>query len=162
MPYDPRRHHRRSIRLKGYDYTAPGAYFVTICVQGRACLFGAADRGGIALNDAGVMVQAEWLALPARFPTLRLDAFVVMPDHMHGIVVILEPRAGDVHLGDAVGAFKSLSTNAYICGVRQHSWPPFGRRLWQRNYYEHVVRDEAALNRIRSYIVANPGRWAGA
>jgi len=91
MPYDPTRHHRRSIRLKGYDYSQAGAYFVTICTQDRACLFGKVVNGEMRLNDAGRMVLAEWNMLPERFPHVVLDAFVVMPNHVHGIVVITNP-----------------------------------------------------------------------
>ena len=92
MPYDPNKHHRRSIRLPGYDYTRPGAYFITICTHGRAALFGAIDGAAIALNDAGRMVEYWWAELGHKFPTIAIDAFVVMPDHIHGIIVI---GAGD-------------------------------------------------------------------
>jgi hypothetical protein len=95
MPYDPNRHHRRSIRLKGYDYSQAGAYFITICTQDRACLFGKVVNGEMRLNDAGRMVLAEWNMLPERFPHVVLDAFVVMPNHVHGIVVITNPATDD-------------------------------------------------------------------
>ena len=95
MPYDPNRHHRRSIRLKGYDYSQAGAYFITICTQDRACLFGKVVNGEMRLNDAGHMVLAEWNMLPERFPHVVLDAFVVMPNHVHGIVVITNPATDD-------------------------------------------------------------------
>jgi REP element-mobilizing transposase RayT len=95
MPYDPTRHHRRSIRLKGYDYSQAGAYFITICTQDRACLFGKVVNGEMQLNDAGRMVLAEWNMLPERFPHVVLDAFVVMPNHVHGIVVITNPAPDD-------------------------------------------------------------------
>jgi putative transposase len=95
MPYDPTRHHRQSIRLKGYDYSQAGAYFVTICTQDRACLFGKVVNGEMRLNDAGRMVLAEWNMLPERFPHVVLDAFVVMPNHVHGIVVITNPAPDD-------------------------------------------------------------------
>ena len=95
MPYDPNRHHRRSIRLKGYDYSQAGAYFITICTQDRACLFGKVVNGEMQLNDAGRMVLAEWNMLPERFPHVVLDAFVVMPNHVHGIVVITNPATDD-------------------------------------------------------------------
>ncbi len=85
MPYDPNRHHRRSIRLRGYDYATPGAYFVTICAQGRQRLFGAIATGAMQPNDAGRMVERWWGELNNKYPTVRTDAFVVMPDHIHGI-----------------------------------------------------------------------------
>jgi len=183
MPYDPTIHHRRSIRLRGYDYAQAGAYFVTICVQGRECLFGQIVNARMVLNDAGRMVQAQWEQLPERFNTIELDIHIVMPNHFHGIVIITNPvGAGLVPapapapapgattrvaptgprrptLGDIIGAFKSLTTNAYIRGVREYGWPPFDKRLWQRNYYEHIIRDAADLERIREYIANNPAKW---
>jgi len=266
MRFDPERHRRRSMRLKGYDYSQAGAYFVTICTQGRACLFGEVVDGEMRLNDAGRMVVAEWERLPALFPNVVLDAFVVMPNHIHGIVILTDPAddatdgataigatisgattggaatggattrvapttAGDdatpvgaglvpalstmarddaipvgagivpvpsvpapstpaqsvpapsvpvpstpaqsvpapstpapsvpaPTLGDVIGAFKSRVTVEYTRGVKTLGWTPFDKRLWQRNYYEHIIRNEEALNRIRRYIVENPIRWA--
>jgi REP element-mobilizing transposase RayT len=178
---DPVRPRRRSIRLKGYDYSEAGAYFVTICTQDRLCLVGEMGDDAMRLNDAGQMVASLWDGLPARFPGIELDAFVMMPNHVHGIIVLPDHGAATraaptddinesvvgaplvgarISLGDLVGAFKSTSTVAYIRGVEAKGWPRFGRRLWQRNYYEHVIRDEAALNRLRRYIDENPLRWA--
>lgn len=94
MKYDPFKHHRRSIRLKGYDYAQAGAYFVTICIQGSQCLLGRIVDGEMKLNAAGEMVCQEWFALPERFRTIELDAFVVMPNHIHGIIVLHEPPVG--------------------------------------------------------------------
>jgi len=303
MPYDPQRHHRRSIRLKGYDYRQPGAYFVTICTQDRACLFGEVVDGEMRLNDAGRMVERWWRELNRKFPHIRTDVFVVMPNHIHGIIVIEPvkpvgadprvcpdgewdapmgasrpdgpdaqrgahagvprpggsddelgahvgaprpggpdahrgahvgaplpggfddelgahagvprpggpdaqrgahigaplpggsdahrgahigaplpggsddelgthagvPRPGgpDAHRGAHVGAslpeivqwFKTMTTNEYIRGVKQSGWTPFRGRLWQRSYYEHIIRNEESLNRIRRYIAENPLRW---
>jgi REP element-mobilizing transposase RayT len=176
MPYDQNRHHRRSIRLKGYDYSQAGAYFITLCTQDRACLFGRVMNGEMRLNDAGRMVWAEWHRLPERFPHLVLDAFVVMPNHVHGILVITDPaptvgatvgatptvgattRVAPT-VGNIIGAFKSRVTVEYIRGVKTSGWPPFRGRLWQRNYYEHIIRNEHALNAIRQYIMENPRRW---
>jgi len=176
MPYDPNRHHRRSIRLKGYDYSQAGAYFITLCTQDRACLFGKVVNGEMRLNDAGRMVLAEWNRLPERFPQVVLDAFVVMPNHVHGILVITDPaptvgatvgatptvgattRVAPT-VGNIIGAFKSRVTVEYIRGVKTSGWPPFRGRLWQRNYYEHIIRNERALNAIRQYIMENPRRW---
>lgn len=170
MSCDPEKHHRRSIRLKGYDHAQPGAYFVTVVTQDRTCLFGDVVDGETRLNDAGCMVVAEWEALPDRFPGVDLDAFIVMPNHIHGIIVVTE-GAGLVPaldgattrvaptLGDVVGAFKSRVTVEYIRGVKAAMWSAFRSRLWQRNYYEHVIRDEESLSRIRRYIVDNPMRW---
>ena len=185
MKYDPQKHHRRSIRLKGYDYSQEGAYFVTIVAQNRACLFGDVVNGEMQLNDAGQMLQSQWDALPERFPNIESDEFVVMPNHFHGILVIADkihvgavsracPVSGQSHvgqpqeiaptehdpiLGEIVGAWKSIVTDEYIRGVRQLDWQPFDRKLLQRNYWEHIVRDEQELNRIREYIINNPANW---
>jgi REP element-mobilizing transposase RayT len=159
MRYDPDKHHRRSIRLNGYDYQRPGAYFVTICVQGRARLFGNVVEGEMRHNAAGQMVASEWEGLVERFSGIALDAYVVMPDHFHAIIMLADVPTPDTQLGDVIGAFKSLTTNRYIRAVRDFGWPPFDRQLWQRNYYEHIIRDEADLERIRVYIQSNPARW---
>jgi REP element-mobilizing transposase RayT len=182
MKYDPNKHHRRSIRLKNYDYSTVGAYFVTICVKNRDPLFGNVFDNKIILNDAGQMIVTEWEVLPTRFPTIELDEFVVMPNHFHAILVINPAGAGLVPalavpalnqttkrattrvaptLGDMLGAFKSITTHRYIQGVKQHGWLPFDRRLWQRNYWEHIIRDETSLHKIRQYIQHNPARWLG-
>lgn len=167
--HDSRPWHRRSIRHAHHDYTSAGAYFITICTQGRLCLFGDVVDRCMTLNAAGTMIAEQWLALGGRFSGLRTDAFVVMPNHFHGILVVSAPRPDADSttplphapaLGDIVGAFKSLTTNAYGHGVRSAQWPAFKDRLWQRNYFERVVRDEEELNRIREYIRENPRQWA--
>jgi len=146
--------YRRSLRLQGYDYAQAGAYFVTICTQNRACLFGEVADGTTRLNPAGQLAATPWNDMPLRFPETDMDAFVVMPNHVHGIIV-LPDRAAVVGaplvgardenraatraaptVGDVVGAFKSLFTVEYIQGVKENRWPAFDRRVWQRNYYE--------------------------
>ena len=225
--YDPRIHHRRSIRLKGYDYTQAGAYCITVVTQGRVCLLGEVADGAMVLNDAGHMIQAVWDQIPSHYQGVQTDAFVVMPNHIHGIVILVGagpracpdpsgpraspdpdvgqhpgpgvgqhpgpgvgqrpgpgvgqrpgprggqrpgPRGGQpqgqpqgvaptMSLADVVHRFKTLTTKRYIDGVKQRAWPPFPGKLWQRNYYEHIIRDETDLNGIRRYIVDNPARW---
>lgn len=184
MTHDSGIHRRRSIRLQGYDYTQGGAYFITICAQNRQHLFGdgvaveATPRGCpvAVLNDAGRMIQAVWDEIPVYYADTAIDEFVVMPNHIHGIVVICtgvvgQPqggqaqgpaptdRMGRLSLGDIVHRFKTMTTKRYADGVKQSGWQPFEGRLWQRNYWEHVIRDEMELNRIREYIRNNPGRW---
>jgi len=190
-PFDSQRHHRRSIRLKGHDYAQAGVYFVTICTQGRECLFGEVVNDRMQLNDAGRMMESAWLDLPNRFPTVELDEFVIMPNHMHGIIVIVAadvgaglvpalgvdlvptpdatasrattrvaPTATRPKLGDIVGVYKSITTDEYIVGVKQCGWPRFDRKLLQRNYYEHIIRNERELDAIRRYIANNPLKWA--
>jgi putative transposase len=180
MKFNPDIHHRRSIRLQEYDYSCNGAYFVTVCAQRRECLFGQIDNSEMLLNEAGQMVNGWWVKLPDKFHGVTLDEYVVMPNHFHGIIHIVgaapygRPDVGQPHgivkpgqphgvaptLGDVIGWFKTMSTNAYICGVKQSGWPPFPGRLWQRNYYERVIRDEKELTGIREYILHNPIKWA--
>jgi REP element-mobilizing transposase RayT len=182
MKYNPDIHHRRSIRLQAFDYSQAGAYFVTICTQGRKCLFGEIANKEMALNNAGHMVAFVWGQLPVRFDHVDLDAFVVMPNHIHTIFMLqrIHPISGrqvnQTHCGDESGvrpkgslpgtvgrivqAFKSITTHEYIIGVKQHGWPPFPGKLWQKNYYEHIIRNENELNQIREYITNNPMKWA--
>ncbi len=173
MAYDPNKHHRRSIRLAGYDYAQVGAYFVTICSQDRACLFGEVVAGDMRLNDAGQMIEKWWLELNHKFPTIETDVYVVMPNHFHGIAITAENVGADLCVGPGIqgahiGAplptvvqwFKTMTTNEYIRGVKKFGWLPFRSYLWQRNYYEHIIRDEISLNCIRQYIIDNPAQWS--
>jgi REP element-mobilizing transposase RayT len=177
MPYDPQRHHRRSIRLPGYDYTQPGAYFITIVTHQRMPSFGEIVDGEMRLNEYGQIVHAEWFQTAAVRPYVMLhcDEFVVMPNHVHGIIWIVDtdadgndddvnPRAvGGVtptnvipgSLGAIVRSFKSITAKR-INALRDTPGAP----VWQRNYYEHIIRDDHALARIRDYIQSNPQRWA--
>ena len=167
MKFDSQKHHRRSIRLKNYDYSQAGAYYVTIDVQNRECLFGEIVNFEMILNEAGKMMDEQWNALLERFPNIELDVYLVMPNHFHGIVVVIENvntqnvvvQNKKPALGDIIGAFKSITTHEYIQGVDNKNWPRFYKHLWQRNYYEHVIRDEKDLNRIRDYIQSNPSNW---
>ena len=157
---DADRDRRRSLRLEGYDYGAWGPYFVSIVLEKRLRLFGDVVDEELRLNDAGEMAESVWAALPRRFPAVRLDAFVVMPNHIHGIITIDQSDAGSrVTLGDVISAYKSVTTVEYTRGVAGHGWPRSRGRLWQRNYYEHIIRDDRSLERIRAYILDNPARW---
>ena len=198
--YDPNRHHRRSVRLRGYDYTAAGAYFVTICTLDRLCWLATIEDGAAILTPAGQIVGQVWRDLPAGFPGLGLDACVVMPNHVHGVLVVTSvgaqfiapsqegamncaptrilpdrgaavaidtaegrrfhttPRevgarhAGGWTIGEVVRAFKAASARR----IRTTTIPAFA---WQRSYYEHIVRDDRSLERIRDYIATNPQQW---
>jgi putative transposase len=189
VQFDRNRYHRRSIRLAGYDYSQAGAYFVTICTYQRELLFEDAVLRRVA--------EAMWQRIPRHFPHVQLDAWVVMPNHVHGIIAIVddphgrgeasqqspapanqvasagtglagEPVTGDASplrkrpsgapagsLGAIVGNFKAVTARR-INRMRRAPGAP----VWQRNYYEHVVRDERALKAIRQYIADNPARWA--
>ena len=191
MRYDPKEHHRRSIRLHDYNYAQEGAYFVTICTQGHLCLLGHVDDGVMHLSALGEIVLGTWLALPDHYPHVELDAFVVMPNHVHMIVVLvgaglkpapnpaepsqpmerLEPpvRAGlkpapttDVHaipkrhaLSEIIRAFKTFTARQ----INECRGAP-GASFWQRNYYEHIIRNGKSLDLIRQYIETNPASWA--
>lgn len=177
---DSNKRYRRSIRLKNYDYTSPVAYFVTICIQGRLCLLGHVENGKMVVNDAGKMVEFWWAELIKKFPTVQVDSHMVMPNHFHGIVVLvgadlrvcpneehrreIEKSTTGAHTGallpKIVQWFKTMTTNAYIQGFKQSGWPSFSGKLWQRNYYEHIIRNDREWNAIREYIQNNPLNWS--
>ncbi|MBF0508269.1 MAG: transposase [Deltaproteobacteria bacterium] len=169
MVYDPTRHHRCSIRLQGYNYVQAGAYFVTICVQGRACLFGDVVNGEMRLSIMGCIVYKCWQEILVHFSNVVLDAVVIMPNHVHGIIVIdndgVAYAVGATHasplrgprprsIGAIVGSFKSAAAKR----INKHR-STLGAPVWQRHYYEHIIRSDESLYRIREYIVNNPMRW---
>jgi putative transposase len=155
MPYNPDIHHRRSIRLQGYDYAQLGAYFLTICTHRKQCIFGEIANGEMYPNFLGQVVISQWKAIPHHFPYVLLDEFVLMPNHFHGIIVIngTSPEENS-SLAAIVRNFKSISARK-INQINQS----LGTPIWQRNYYEHIIRDEEALYNIREYILMNPSRW---
>lgn len=151
---------RRSIRLQAYDYSAGGAYYVTMCTQNRRYLFCDVKNGAPILNDVGRMVSNCWEQLSQRFPNVKTDKFIVMPNHLHGIIWIMRaPIKGAPTVGEIVGAYKSITTNEYIRNVKNNSWQPFDKRVWQRNYYERVIRNESELYFLRQYIANNLAEW---
>jgi putative transposase len=207
--FDPTKHHRRSIRLKGYDYTQPGAYFITLVTWGRECLFGEVFSGEMHPNPFGRLIGNEWERLTNRFSKIVLDEWICMPNHLHGILMMVENnmdnvvdgavgarqkssretekpsiaspiyssdievgarqkssgKTGDASLasplqntpgslGAIIGAYKSTTTRL-INGLRRTPGLP----LWQRNYYEHIIRNEDELKSIRAYVRDNPVRW---
>lgn len=151
----------KNMRLPRFDYTDAGPYFVTICLNSRIPRFGQVRDGVMHLNVAGARVEDVWTSLSNRFSGIYLDSYVVMPDHVHGILMLHDGSRDhpEVSLGDVIKAFKSQSTLAYIHGVRQLGWPPFSRKLWQYNYYEHIIRNDRDLETKRAYIDRNPARW---
>jgi putative transposase len=172
MAYDSKQHHRRSIRWFAYDYAQAGAYFVTVCSEDHVCLFGSVIGATMQLNAVGYVAQECRRQIPGHFENVELDTFVVMPNHVHGIIVIHDamiPHVGATHasplrnapngpkprsVGTIVGSYKS-AVSKRINEVRATP----GRTLWQRNYYEHVIRGEQQLSRIRRYIEDNPAHW---
>ncbi len=192
MAYDPRRHHRRTTRLKGHDYTTPGAYFVTICTHNREYLLGEIIDGVVRLSEYGQIVAAEWARAVVVRPDVSLDAWVVMPNHIHGIIIINDhvgagrrpaptDAAMDPHLarrdrptptetpsnptqalgvkpgsiGAIMAQFKSVVTKR-INALRSASRAP----IWQRGYYDHIIRNDGELTAIRRYIHNNPQQWS--
>jgi REP element-mobilizing transposase RayT len=180
VPYDPDLLHRRSIRLRDYDYTQGGAYFLTVCVHDRACLLGEIVNGDIRLSAYGEIVDHEWQRTPSLRPQVSLDLYVIMPNHFHAILVITDAAP------DSVGAycntplqkppltpshqplqFPSQTVGAIVRGFKAAVTKQVnllrrtpGLPFWQRNYWEHVIRDDADLARLRPYIEQNPGKWA--
>ena len=205
MGYDQNIHHRRSIRLKGYDYSQAGLYFVTICIKDKKCLLGNIAGSTLAgaemeLNDFGKIAFQEWEKLPLRFTNMELDVFQIMPNHVHGIIMLVggstnEPNVGMVGaplagaqnnpvasdnikhpsgtnragassaptlfkpVGDIVGAYKSLVANNCLEIYKQKHPGKIMGKLWQRNYHEHIIRDEQSYQKISEYIITNPQSW---
>jgi REP element-mobilizing transposase RayT len=201
MSYDPQRHHRRSIRLKGYDYSQQGLYFITLCCQNRACLFGEVKDGQMILNDAGKIVEEEWLKTPQIRQNTELGEFVVMPNHFHAILEIKYCVEGVLQyaptenkfkspsqtIGAIIRGFKGATTkrikeliNRENCddqgddtGVLQYAPTDTGElkyprdtgelqsppAIWQRNYWEHIIRNQQEYERIANYIIRNPKKW---
>ncbi len=202
MKYNPEIHHRRSIRLKGYDYSQAGLYFVTICTQNRLCLFGEIENGEMILNDPGIMIDKWWNELKHKYRNIELDEQIIMPNHFHSIIQIINEtgfvgadlrvcpddtwqtsktgqshriaptgteKLGECSLGEHIGSpnelnaiiqwFKTMTTNEYIWGVKNNGWSRFNKKLWQRNYYERIIRDEKSCYQISEYIQTNPLKW---
>ena len=205
--YNPKIHHRRSIRLKGYDYSKAGLYFITICCQNRICRFGeivvSENIPTMKLNDAGNMVDEQWLAMVERFPNIELHEYGIMPNHFHCILEIVNTQIDNNEItigrprgyaptsaptgpsqmntpqtntpqtnmqtddgkpknktiGDMMDAFKSIVTVEYIHGVKNKGWDRFDGKLLQRDYYEHIIRNEQEYQRISDYIINNPSKW---
>ena len=166
MSFNPRLHHRRSIRLAGYDYSQPGAYFVTLVTHQRQCLLGQIINGEMHLSAMGQIADEHWRAIPDHFPQVELGTYIIMPNHIHGIIIIHSspavgalqwdaptpngPRRGS--LGAILGAHKMSVTRRI-----QREWNETS--VWQRNYYEHILHNEKEWQRIAAYIENNPSRW---
>ncbi len=181
MTHSPRRYNRRSIRLKGYDYSRPGFYFITICVQNKKWLFGeilpveTPNDAEMKLNNAGIMIARWYFELENKFSEIRCHEMVIMPDHFHCIVEIVASGgivgSRDEHIGSSLPTtipttiptvvqwFKTMTTNEYIRGVKTLGWPPFNEKLWQRNYWERIIRDDLEFFHISAYIRNNPRKW---
>ena len=200
MTYNPNIHHRRSIRLKGYDYSQAGLYFITICIQKKTCLFGNINNDEMNVNVAGEMIGKWYRELENKFSDIKCREMIVMPNHFHCIIENVGANAypvgadlcvcpfsnspqnmglfsrnmggsssmgGQSNMGEHIGSplqrvaqwFKTMTTNEYIRGVKQFNWQRFDKKLWQRNYYEHVIRNEKSYLQIVEYIKTNPAKW---
>lgn len=173
MPFDPNIHHRRTIRLKEYDYSQNGLYYVTICTKDRECLFGEIADGRMNTNVYGEILESVWNGLPSHYPNVVLHEHIVMPDHFHAIIQIDNECVGVSNVGaglkpaptngqpptkhglpEIVRALKTFSSRK-INELRQTQ----GASVWQRNYYEHIIRDGEDYTMIANYIMENPLRW---
>ena len=194
MPYDPERHHRRSIRLKGYDYSQAGAYAVTLVSYGRETLFGEVVDGQMVLNAVGKVIAATWQWLAVRYPHVTLDAWVVMPNHLHGIIILAGDDCRGEEAGDTISPSRRADAPASSPLHHHHPYPSpqphgtqpgslnaiiqaykaestrrlnrmlglygSGNHIWQRDYYERIIRNERETDAIRAYIANNPIQWA--
>ena len=182
-------------RLKQYDYSQAGYYFVTLCIQSRVCLLGDIVNDNMIPNDAGKMIESSWRELPDHCDGLEIDSCQIMPNHLHGILVLADtsfphrtPAPAHIRhrrgrplclpgsdpdstgqpqrvvptasLSNVIGRFKSLTTSRYIDSVKHHQWSAFGKKLWQRSFHDHVIRNDQDLGRVREYIQNNPLKWA--
>jgi len=161
--------------LKDYDYSQNGAYYITICTQDRHNLFGGVIVGAdlvsarVELNEAGKMIERVYAEIISSHDGFESDKYIIMPNHSHCILFInradtsrADTRSaptGTATVGDVVEAFKSKTTVEYISGVKSGKYPPFNKKIWQRNYYEHIIRDEKDYNIKWQYIGENPARW---
>ena len=174
MLYNPHIHHRRSIRLKGYDYAQAGLYFVTICCQDRACLFGEIIDGKMILNDAGEIANECWTNIPNHFPNSVLHEYVIMPNHVHGIIELKSEYVGAENIppnhnganDDSPLRSPSKTIGSIVRGFKigVTKWMRQNTDLnnvWQRNYYEHIIRNEQSYQTISQYIINNPAKWVG-
>jgi len=188
--FNPNIHKRQSVRLKDYDYSQLGLYFVTICCQDKTCFFGLIENHEMKLNDEGKMIQKWYYELENKFPDIKCHEMIVMPNHIHFIIenvgadlrvrpinknelnvgadlrVRPLPNSDNI-LGEHIGSplhqvvqwFKTMTTNEYIRGVKNNGWKPFNGKLWQRSYYEHIIRNSESFHNISEYIKNNPIKW---
>jgi len=164
MSYDPNIHRRRSIRLQGYDYSQAGLYFITLCCYNKSHLFGKVENDQMLLNDAGKIARDEWFKTPEIRPNIALAEFIVMPNHVHGIVVVkyseenaqstIQRLNGTSHtIGAIVRGYKSVVTRKISLMSASLT------TVWQRNYYEHIIRTDESYHNIANYIINNPANW---
>ena len=156
--YDPNKHHRRSIRLQDYDYSQEGAYFITPCVQNKWHLFGEIKDGVMICNAFGEIAYEVWQFMPERYEHIELGEFVIMPNHTHHILIINSDDNVKT-LGEIVGAYKSLLVHHCLEYIKENDLDIQLGKVWQRNYWEHIIKNERSFDNISNYIVNNPKNW---
>ncbi len=156
MKYDPKIHHRHSIRIKGYDYSQPNVYFITVATYSKERFLGEVINGIMHLSQAGKILNYAWSDLPLHYPNVVLDFLGIMPDHFHAIIQLIQTEGIDrpATLSEIVRAVKAFSAKR-INSLRKTP----GQPVWQRNYYEHIIRDDHEWQQIRKYIDVNPQNW---
>lgn len=152
------------LRLRQHDYREPGSYFLTICINDGQSLLGSVTDASITLSPAGIMVASCWERIPQRHPTTELLGYVIMPNHMHGIVILNADEQGGIpvdgpSLSEVVHSFKQRTLRAYAKGVAEEGWPRYAGKLWQSGYMEHVIRNEHEMERLTRYIETNVASW---
>ena len=150
---------RKSIRLKEYDYSNPGLYFITICVEQKIHRFGYISENEMHLSDVGKMILLRFNQLEEQFANMKCHDVVIMPNHIHFILEIIYSAPNQSGLYCAIKWFKGVTTNDYIQNVKLNIWERFNKRFWQKNYYEHIIRDNNDCNRICDYIENNIYTW---
>lgn len=153
---------RKRQRLINFDYSLNGAYFITICTQNRLCLFGTIEDGKLVLNNAGTMIFEKLAEMPKIYTGIKIEKFVIMPNHLHVIVVIHHggtTQGSFPTLSEYIQRFKTLTTKLYIEGVKDGTYPPFDKKIWQKSFHDHIIRNEHEYQEIWQYIETNPLRW---
>ena len=150
---------RKSIRLKGYDYSQPGAYFITICTHNKECIFGEIINQKMALNELGNVVKQSWDQIPEYFPYVSLDQMVIMPNHMHGILLFSDSVVMSNNLKNGTSRTLGSVVRGFKTGVTKWARSNNLFVVWQRNYYEHIIRDKPSYDLICEYIENNPLKW---
>ena len=152
---------RKSLRYDGYDYSKPGLYFITVCTQNHVCFFGEIDNNKMILNDAGNIVEKWYYELESKFCGVKCHDMVVMPNHFHCIIEnkSVEEEDSISSLIEIIQWFNTMTTNEYIRGVKQLGWPRFDGKLWQRGYWDHIIRNQKTYENASEYIFYNPLNW---
>jgi REP element-mobilizing transposase RayT len=149
---------RKPMRKPGRDYASVGDYFVTLCLKNRAPILSKVQHNHVVHTEIGDMFSQSWYYLPQKFPYIKLHSFIVMPDHLHGIIEIFDPANQDT-ISKMLASYKSWTTHEYTKGVRGKNWPPFQKKLWQTSFWDTILEGPSAFKNCTEYIETNPLRW---